>query len=262
MENSEEKLDNLPLNAGEKIELIEKMKETKTKEIEKSNNMGFKNRGKFELDDKDDNSNSLIYDKLSFLFLYYKRIGLCFQDNLLNCSNKMNVSSNHFILFTFFFILSLFLLLWALFYFPVFIVKPEIFLLIISSGNISLTISYLFYYGSDTFFELLADKNKTELIFTYIIFNFFGFFLGFISIIINFYLLDIIFDLLIGNISFDFFLYFLPKKEKLIDIIEKIKTLFSDIKEVISIKSDEDKNNINFKHNEKLSKKIKSFIFQ
>ena len=264
MEASEEKIDDKYDDIKEeKNKLMEEDNEKETNEIkDEKESIEKENSEKIESEEtteNSNNSNSIICNIYTFFKLQYTRIGYYFQDKLLNCSKIINVSNNHTYLFLLFFLVGLYLLIQALLMAPLSILKAEKFLVIICSGNISQIISHLLYYGSDTFFELIADKDNTNLIFSHILFTFVGLSLGIFSIIIDLDWMDITLVVVIIYTSLEYFILFLPGKEKVIDFLEKTEKFFSDIKNIFCICKKNNKE-IDKEKNQKLSNKIKDYF--
>lgn len=264
METSEEKIDDkYDDSKEEKNILMEEDNEKETNEIkDEKESIEKESPEKIEseeITENSNNSNGIISNIYTFFKLKYTRIGYYFQDKLLNCSKIINVSDNHTYLFLLFFLVGLYQLIEALLIAPLSILKAEKFLVTICSGNISQIISHLLYYGSDKFFELIADKENTILIFSHILFSFVGLFLGILSILIDLDWMDITLVVVIIYTSLEYFILFLPGKEKVIDFLERIEKFFSDIKNIFCIckKNNEE---IDKEKNQNLSNKIKDYF--
>ena len=266
METREEKIDDKYDSKEEKNKLMEEDIEKETNEIkdekEEKEFLEKENPERIESEEtaeNSNNSNGIISNIYTFLKLKYTRIGHYFQDKLLNCSKKINVSNNHTYIFLLFFLVGLLLLIQALLTAPLSILKAEKFLITICSGNILQIISHLLYYGSDTFFELIADKDNTNLIFSHIVFTFVGLFVGIFSLLIDLDWMDITLVVAIIYTSLEYFILFLPGKEKIIDFLERMELLFSDLKNIFCIckKNNED---IDKEKNQNLSNKIKDYF--
>ena len=211
-------------NDKEKNETKEEEKSEKIYDDEENDSKFLLNKYSNKRDDKD---YSMEKQKLNIIEKLCIKVGLFFQNKLLILSNKINISPSHKVYLTFFYI-GLFITIWALLYFPNFLLNTRMSLFLFSLGNLLLLISFCFYYGSKQFFEILADKKNTFIVFSHLIGVFFG-----IIFLISFYLIQL---LLIGLMFYTtprFFIIILPNKEKFNKKCDKIGKCIKKIKNKI-----------------------------
>ncbi len=228
MENSEEKLDDKnDSKEEENNKLISKNKEVE-KEEEVIELQEPKIMESSDIPQNIDNSKSIIninkpYNKL------YNRIS----EKCSFCYEKIKISSDHLILFLSFFISGLIILEKALMSLPSSLLISQNLLKKISLGNICIILSSLFFYGSDTFLEVFKDCGNAVSFCIYIIFDIAGLYLQDIN---NYTKLDLVIlpvDIVFIFVSLSALAFFFPGKEKIINLIDFINSIYTKIKNKI-----------------------------
>ena len=212
-------------NDKEKNETKEENSEKLYDDEENDSNFLLLNKSSKGRDNKD---YSMEIKELNIIQKLYIKAGFFFQNTLLFIlSNKINISPNHKKYLIFYYV-GLILTIFALFYFPNLLLNTRMSLLFFSLGNLLLIISFCYYYGSKAFFEILADRKNTVIVFSHLI----GIFFGFIFLI-TFYLIQL---LLIGLMFYTtprFFILLLPTKEEYNKKFDKISKCIKKIKNKI-----------------------------
>ena len=154
----------------------------------------------------DEAPKSKLQSLLSPIMAPFLKLGKYFQNIISKLSDKVYVETSYqyFLIFLAF---SLLFFFWAVLYIPFAIFNPGKLLILLYLGNISIMLSFLFYYGSKDFFAFIVDEKRTCIMFGHISLIFCSLF---VSLIIGGYFLQLLLDIILGISTVMFILTLVP----------------------------------------------------
>ena len=105
---------------------------------------------------------------LTNFFSTLSNIKVSFNKNIINSNNKKCFIEKNFKLFFILFISGLFLLFMSFMFLPIVLFKPQKFISCFNLGTFLTIFSFVFYYGSNEFFEMLFNKERKNFTIAYL----------------------------------------------------------------------------------------------